>query len=99
MDVVATVLESKVIQHTHQGRKFYWATCLQQREVVSARWGRGGMRSAGGKAREAETRQTMGGLTGHAEELSLYLTDSGEQGGHDKMIPFRKMASWRQSKA
>lgn len=70
----------------------------QQREVVNAWWGRGGMMKAGAEAREAETRQTMGGLTGHAEEFSLYPTDSGEQGRHDKMIPFRKMASWRQSK-
>lgn len=34
---------------------------------------------AGGEAREAETRQTVGGLTGHAEEFSLYPTDSGNK--------------------
>lgn len=53
---------------------------------------------AGGKAREAKTRQTVEGLIGHAEEFNFCRMDSEEQEGQGKMISFRKVSSWRQSK-
>lgn len=80
----------------HHGRKFYWAMYLPTEGGGQYMWGQEGMMRSGGKA--VETDRWWKSCFARLKSSTFILWTTGSKGDMIK-LSFRRVPSWRQSKA